>query len=304
LKNSKEWILFYKSKNRPGNLPTIPNIIYKNKGWISLGHFLGNEQTSDRYKKFLNFEDARKLVHDYKFKNVAEYREWSKKGLRPINIPAKPDKTYNYKGYISWDDWLGTRIGFTGEYLTFNKAKEYLKTLNLKTSQDWKHFCNSGEKPDNIPLNPRGVYKNKGWVSMSDFLSVNEGYMRGNYMPFNDARNYIRTLKLKLRQDWVEYTKSGKKPASIPSEPEKIYKGNGFLNYSDWLGSEYVSNFNKEFLTYSEAKKNIEPLKIKSETEWRIFAKSPNKPKNIPSSPPHTYKKTGWKGWADFLGKE
>jgi superfamily II DNA or RNA helicase len=304
LKNVKQWGIFYKSKNRPSDLPTVPQIIYKNVGWINFGDFLGTQRISDRYRTYLSFKEARNIVHTYKFISVEEYRDWSKRGLRPINIPAKPDIVYKNNGYISWDDWLGTKIGFTGKYLPFQKAKEYIKSLNLKTTRDWKKYCGSGKKPYNIPLNPRGVYKNQGWVSMTDFLSAKQGFVRGKYLSFNEAINFVRSLKLNLRKDWIQYIKSGKKPFDIPSEPEKIYKGKGFINYQDWLGSDYISNFNKNFLSFNEAKKYVKKLKIKSETEWRIFVKSSNKPNNIPSSPPHTYKDKGWKGWADFLGKE
>jgi hypothetical protein len=122
-------------------------------------------------------------------------------------------------------------------------------------------------------------------------------------LSFKVARTYVRKLKLKLRRDWVQYCKSGNKPKNIPSEPNLIYKENGFVSFQDWLGSDYTSNFNKEFLPFNESRNYIRTLNIKSETEWRKFVKSPKKPSNIPSAPPHSYKNQGWNGWSDFLGK-
>jgi superfamily II DNA or RNA helicase len=304
LKSILEWNKFYKSNKRPNDIPTIPQIIYKNNGWINFPDFLGNNNSANQKREFLDFEQARKFIQSLKFKNVKEYRDWSKSGKKPTNIPGHPSRVYNGKGYISWDDWLGTKIGFNGEYLRFEEAKNFIKSLKIKNTNDWKVYCKSNKKPNNIPNNPRGVYKNNGWISMADFLSVNEGYVRGNYLSFKVARTYVRKLKLKLRRDWIQYCKSGNKPKNIPSEPDLIYKENGFVSFQDWLGSNYKSNFKKEFLPFNDARDYVRTLKIKSESEWRKFVKSPKKPSNIPAAPPHSYKNEGWNGWADFLGKE
>ena len=44
---------------------------------------------------------------------------------------------------------------------------------------------------------------------------------------------------------------------------------------------------------------------IKTQRQWYDYAKSGgNKPEDVPYKPHRTYKEKGWKGWADFLGKE
>jgi hypothetical protein len=45
-------------------------------------------------------------------------------------------------------------------------------------------------------------------------------------------------------------------------------------------------------------------LDINSQKEWVQFCKSGDKPDNIPAKPQRTYLGKGWKGLADFLGKE
>tara|TARA_B100000767_G_scaffold242830_1_gene240137 strand:+ start:104 stop:277 length:174 start_codon:yes stop_codon:yes gene_type:complete len=45
-------------------------------------------------------------------------------------------------------------------------------------------------------------------------------------------------------------------------------------------------------------------LGLKNRTEWREYIKAAKKLNNIPSKPESVYKNKGWKGWADFLGKE
>jgi superfamily II DNA or RNA helicase len=303
LKNTSEWNNYYKSDNRLKNIPTSPQIIYKNQGWKGMPDFLGNDNVSSIGRLYLNFNQAREFVHSLKFKSVNEYRNWSKSGKRPTNIPGHPAKIYKFDGYLSWSDWLGLKIGFYGEFLSFSEAKEFVKPLNLKSTNEWRNYCRSGSKPHNIPSNPRGVYKESGWISMSDFLSSKPGFIRGVYWDFKRAHKFVKSLNLAKRKDWVDYCKSGKKPLSIPSEPNLIYKNHGFTTFQDWLGSNYVSNFKKIFYTFNDAKEFVIKLNLKSESEWRLYVKSGTKPSFIPSSPPHQYKNSGWSGWSDFLGK-
>lgn len=38
----------------------------------------------------------------------------------------------------------------------------------------WQDYCNSGEKPDNIPDRPDLVYLNEGWCGWEDFLGCSD----------------------------------------------------------------------------------------------------------------------------------
>lgn len=55
-------------------------------------------------------------------------------------------------------------------------------------------------------------------------------------------------------------------------------------------------------LLYEDAKKFVQELKLKSNSEWRNFCGSGEKPKNIPTNPDRVYKNKGWKNWPDWLG--
>ena len=57
----------------------------------------------------------------------------------------------------------------------------------------------------------------------------------------------------------------------------------------------------KVFLTYEESKKNIQKFHLISNKEWRIFAKSKQFPKQIPTNPDKIYKNNGWTNWGEFL---
>lgn len=58
----------------------------------------------------------------------------------------------------------------------------------------------------------------------------------------------------------------------------------------------------EKFLPFEDAKQNVLELNLKSNSEWRMYCKSGQKPHNIPVNPDRTYKEKGWKNWTDWLG--
>ena len=55
----------------------------------------------------LPFHRARAFVHRLKLTSVEEWKEWSKSGQRPSNVPGRPDQVYKDTGWVSWPDWMG-----------------------------------------------------------------------------------------------------------------------------------------------------------------------------------------------------
>ena len=58
------------------------------------------------------------------------------------------------------------------EFRSFEDAKKFVRKLGLKTQKDWKEYCSSGKKPDDIPSNLNTSYKNKGWKGYGDWLGT------------------------------------------------------------------------------------------------------------------------------------
>ena len=61
--------------------------------------------TKGTYSPYL---EARGFVRSLRLKNVKEWREWCKLGIKPINIPSHPYVIYKKSGWISWGYFLGT----------------------------------------------------------------------------------------------------------------------------------------------------------------------------------------------------
>ena len=186
-------------------------------------------------------------------------------------------------------------------YRTFEEAREYIRSQNLKTRREWDRFRKSGKLPDDIPKNPGRVYKNE-WKSLDDWLGIKLQEMK--FRPFEEAREVVRNLKLTNEEEWYRYCESGKLPDDIPHNPRKTYKKE-WRGMGDWLGTHVIAHQKREFRSYDEAKEIVHKLELESQPEWYRYCKSGQKPEDIPSHPDRTYRNKGWpsrNGWGDWLG--
>ena len=108
------------------------------------------------------------------------------------------------------------------QFLPFNKAREFTRSLKLKGYTDWYAYCKSGNKPDDIPQKPERTYK-KDFKGMGDWTGTGNVHEK-EFRPFKEAREFVRKLGLKTFTEWNEYCKSGNKPDDIPSHPWSTYK--------------------------------------------------------------------------------
>ena len=122
------------------------------------------------------------------------------------------------------------------------------------------------------------------------------------YRSIEEARKFAARLGLKNKDEWADYVKLGKLPNDIPRDPPYIYKKQGtWKGWGDFIGSGNISNQDRKFMSFSEAKKLVQKLGIKTQTQYDKFSISGKRPNDLPSLPERTYKKE-WKGWGDYLG--
>ena len=108
LKGVKEWFAWSKSGQRPSDIPTHPDRTYRDDGWVSWPDWLGSEgRRMNSKKEVLPFAVGRAYARKLKLRSNKEWKEWSKSGQRPSNIPSLPSRTYCDDGWISYPDWLG-----------------------------------------------------------------------------------------------------------------------------------------------------------------------------------------------------
>lgn len=303
LESYRDWIKYSASESRPLNIPGNPRKVYENDGWKSWGDWLGSDIRS--HGNWRLFEEARSFVQSLGLKSREQWNTFVHSDQRPKDIPVNPDKIYRDIGWVSFGDWLGTgRIAnFNREFLSFELAREVVQGLGLKNEKEWKEYCGSGSLPENIPAKPYRTYKNKGWVSLGDWLGTGRvANFNKEYLSYDEARKFALGLDLNSGQEWYEYSMANELPNGIPSRPAQTYKGKGWTSMGDWLGTGRVANRSKVFLPYHEAKEYVHSLKIKTQKEWGVFRLSGNLPDNIPSNPQQAYEGVGWVSWGDWLG--
>jgi hypothetical protein len=223
------------------------------------------------------------------------------------------------------------------KYLSFEDAKKYIHSLNIKTKKEWRKLCDSNNLPNNIPEWPEVFYKKKGWISWNDWLKENikkvkkstvvnlvkktkksadlelikkkriitKKYKTKIYLSFEDAHVIVKKLKLVSWSEWLKFKDSKRMPTNIPKLPNVIYKKTGWISCNHWINNGKLSTHekHKHFFSYTKAVKYVKNLNIQSLEEWKSFCLSGDKPDFIPKSPDWVYshKKKGWISWNHFL---
>jgi hypothetical protein len=118
LKNQTEWAAFCKGEmpqlgRLPEDIPVAAWQAYADKGWSSMGDWLGTGNVANFLKEYRPFQQARTFARNLKLKSGTEWSayckgEMSHLGHLPADIPAYPNQTYASKGWAGMGDWLGT----------------------------------------------------------------------------------------------------------------------------------------------------------------------------------------------------
>jgi len=298
----KDWI---RSEDGPENIPNAPNWVYKNKGWKNWTEYLGSNSKNEKNRDFKSYEEAKFTVHRLGLKNQRAYNDWAKSQKRPPDIPANPQAYYLNSGWSSWPDWLGSdkRNEKKREYKSFLDAKNFVQALKFEDLKAYRKWAKSEHRPVDIPSSPDKIYKDRGWKNWSDYLGSDPKKARSReYRSFNEAREFVRQLKFKRKDDYAEWSKSTNRPLDIPSRPGIYYKDKGWISWGDWLGTMITANQNRQFRRFEDAKVFVQSLGMQSQLDYRNWSKSIDRPDDIPSDPARVYKNSGWVSWGDWLG--
>lgn len=329
LKNLKQWHKYVKGllKNqdpKPSDIPNSPELVYKEFGWQGYGDWLGTYTIAPFKREYRSFKEARDFARALGLTSSEKWVKYCRGDYKelppkPDDIPTNVARKYE-KEWVSYKDFLWSNIHRKGysKFKSYEEAKVFIHKLGLRNYADWKAYL-AGQlkelplKPKDIPANPAGVYKGKGWIGIGDWLGTNAfPYAHQNYISYKEARSFVRELGLTSSVEWVQYCKGeldwlDKKPKNIPANVVRKYEGIGWKGFKDFLGSNIHRKHIRSFMKYNEAKKLVLKLGIKSEKQYRDFidnkliTKFGKAPKNLPQEPRIIYRRQGWKGWKEFF---
>jgi len=303
LKSQKEYREWYK-RTRSNDIPSNALREYKGKGWTSWGDFLGTGFVATNLRQYPSFEKARNVVRKLGLKSQKEYKDWWRKN-KANDLPSQPQKTYKKQGWTSWGDFLGTGFVYAKyrKFKPFEEARQIVRKLGLKTSTEFTELSKEGKIPKDIPAWASRYYKKLGtWTSWGDFLGT--GFVYAKYRkikPFEEAQKIVSKLGFKNLKEYGEWWKKNT-PKDLPANPISAYKGKGWISWGHYLGTGSVAPSLKQFKLFEESRKYVHALKFSGKEDYAKWAKSKERPSEIPTSPPRTYKGKGWTSWGDYLG--
>ncbi|MCZ0932991.1 MAG: hypothetical protein OXJ52_07555 [Oligoflexia bacterium] len=185
--------------------------------------------------------------------------------------------------------------------MSYKEAQTFVREINIKTKRDFFKFVLSDDKPFDLPVNPNRAYKE--WTSWEDFLGV-ESAGSAKAPPVKKENTFLEDLKAVLDIDKEEAKAELNHQIQEPSQKEAsvVESSNRTEKISGKRNSFQRRNRakNNNWMSYEEAKKLIQSLKITTALQFYEWSKE-NRPSNFPSSPYSVYKKE-WRGWGDFLG--
>ena len=163
----KDWRGYCRSGKKPTDIPSNPSTVYADAGWNGWGDWLGTGRR--RGSGWRPFEEARIFAQKMELNSRNEWMEYGRAGKKPNDIPANPADVYA-ADWNGWGDWLGTGRRRGSGWRPFEEAHAFVGRLKFKSEDDWRVYCRSGKKPDDIPSRPDVVYIGGGWAGMSDWL--------------------------------------------------------------------------------------------------------------------------------------
>jgi hypothetical protein len=168
--SKNKWMFYCKNNILPDFISTYPDIVYKNRGWVSWGDFLGTGNKWDNNVEHLDYNKAKLFLFNYKLKIAADYKLFIKDNN--YNLPSKPNRYYKNRGWVSWGDFLGTGkvANQLRVFYPYDIFKEKIKELKIKSFYSYKKYIKTNKTDNKLPTNPNIVYKNKGWVSWCELI--------------------------------------------------------------------------------------------------------------------------------------
>ena len=229
--NVKQWYEIIKKKKLPSDIPANANGTYKNKGWKGWGDFLGNFNLRSDWITYRSLRASKKYLKKFKLKSYEDYRKLTLLDNFPKDIPKAPWRVYKNKGWKDMGNYLGNnKIQGKIIFLKFDKAKEEIKKLNLKSAKEYHQFKINKKIPENIPYNPKKFYKSK-WKNWEDYLGFSK------FLNFKDAKKYVKKLNINSGNEWFKFSKEGHRPSNIPFRPPKYYIKE-WRSWDDFLGKK------------------------------------------------------------------
>ena len=186
------------------------------------------------------------------------------------------------------------------QYLEFEKAKSIIHNLKIKSVKEYYSLFKDGKIPHGIPRNPNRDYVE--FLNWPDFLgNGNVAAKDKQFLTYDECRDYLLGQGVDSK-DKFELWRKLKLNSLVPTRPDKTYMEK-WKSWGNFFKTDRIADITKHqnFLSYSEAKEYLSQFSFINEEEFYDWAKTDERPENIPASPRKTYG-ADFISMGDFLG--
>lgn len=248
-----------------GRFLTNPEIL---KGWVSWQDYLGLETDLVRYQRAMSYAEAKKIISEQNIKSTKEYHLYRK---QHPGLPHRPYKSWKSE-WFSWSAFFADTDSSLSE---FNKAKEIIKKLNIKSNSEYYVHTRTNKS---LPRYPDRYFK-EHWSNWEDFLGVHEAYSS-----MTEASAAARELGIGLKS---EYTSDYSRDPKLPFRPDIRYK-------AEWQGWRHFL-----FPRYESGDECAAAARKLGITDGPSYGELRHLDERLPAEPRMYY--GNWNGWLNFL---
>ena len=207
---------------------------YRHTGeWIDEYKFLGTIKPAD-------YELASRITQSIPIYNKTEFIDLKKRNDERLQtIPPNPEDFYQYSGWTSWSDFLGT-----SKFMSYEEATTIVQKLSLKTLEEFinlKQLVEQALHSDNKKrkLFDEGTlyYENLDEQQLEELLEKQQKeadqYLKNKIIDQHNRfhSNLYKVLDDKRGIEWLKETLP-----YIPLAPHRVYKDEGF-SWDGFFGS-------------------------------------------------------------------
>jgi hypothetical protein len=199
----------------------------------------------------------------------------------------------------------------------YAEARAFVHTLNLFSAHEWYEWSKSGQRPADIPGNPR-QYRQE-WTCWPDWLGHDDGRGRKRLSSAEREQrlerlaahaqktaqrlveNERRRAEREQRRAEREQKKAQRLAEGEQKTAQRLVENERRRAEREQRRAESAAAQKKTFCGFYQAREFARSLNLSSIVEW--WAASGKRPANIPANPSAIYK-AQFSGWPDFLGYE
>ena len=310
LVNSVDWEKWASTEVRPSDIPFDPSAVYRGKGWAGWRDFLNSEEARPTSWDFRPFEEARAYARQLGLRtenrvgNLGEVARQAGRCAGRTRLPSTVIRDGLALGRLACG--TNSRRG-EGWRRIPGLAREFARGLALSSSKEWAEWAQDREATIRHTRQPRRRLSRPGlgrlgglprparqcetWQAGPLFLRGSEGYRsRPRIDVVHGMDGVARPLELGP-------------PASAGSNPNLAYRGQGWAGWGDLLGHREYPIERLRRLAHRLKRLGTMYDSLAFKISWNIATGLADRPKDIPArAPQKSFARSGWSGWADWLG--